>query len=558
MNITASLINVSKKHLLAIFFALFCGVLVLAPQVIFIANEGDHYKGYYMMKTEAEWFYLARMQEFYDEGRVGNPFLFEHKFYGPQFMQSGGEIILAAPGKLLGISIPTLNLIYKFVLPAITFLLLYALIFRLTKSAPWSIAGGLMYILNPTWLYINNVSHLLQGDVSFFADFLYSRPVHGTLDGIILFLYFNILLTLHTTRNVRWFVGLGALLALSFYTYFYSFTFFLALNFVVVLLWLCCGKKREAGYLTLATIGGILIGIPKLLAIYAAYHHPDYPLLAVLQPVEHGRTPVISKNGLMVSLFFVIYLFRTKALRMVGIIRDHSIFFLGLLITTFVVVNQQVLTGISLFSGHYHHSFNIPIFVIALTFLASAATAHFLHSEDTRSDVGVQGGNTRWNLGERFLRFHLVFPHLLRALPWLAAIIFIATGVFMQYAAYQNWAPQTSNEQRYMPALSWLRENTPKNSVVMANEALSDIIPVFTSNNDMWSRGAPLFLVPLDRARFTPENLLRSGDFLKDIKQYRVDYILWDQNIDPGWNIDRFHLPTLFSSEGLVIYELPK
>ena len=92
----------------------------------------------------------------------------------------------------------------------------------------------------------------------------------------------------------------------------------------------------------------------------------------------------------------------------------------------------------------------------------------------------------------------------------------------------------------------------------MANEELSNLIPVFTSNNVMWAIGASLFIVPADRARFTPENLLQSGDFLTDIKRYRVDYILWDKVADPGWNIDRLDLPALFSSDGLVIYQLPQ
>ncbi|MDO8520961.1 MAG: hypothetical protein Q7S52_02500 [bacterium] len=597
---------------MAIVFAVVCGTLILAPQIIFILNEGDHYKGYYMMKTEAEWFYLARMNEFHDEGRIGNPFLLEHKYYGPQFMQSGAETILAIPGKLLDISVPTLNLMYKFLLPALTFLLLYALIFRLTASSPWSIAGGLMFLVGSTWLYANNLSHFLRGDSSFFTEFVYNRPVHPQFDGVLFFLYLNVLLTIFERsssrdiqgpRNTRpdtgvqggsprsnlknnsprfdlglpgltlyscglvsyvWYIVLAALLGLSFYTYFYSFTFFLALNFVVFLLWLYFGKKKEALSLAFATIGGVLIGIPQLLAIYAAYHHPDYPFLAAVQPVDYGHAPEISKNGLLVSLLFVIYLFRTQALRAIGFVRERAIFFLGLLVTTFVVVNQQVLTGISLHSGHYHHNFNIPIFIIVLMFLASVVASRVLRSENTRSDVDVQGGSTRSNLKNNSPRFDLVLPGLtlyfpdfvFRALPWILSAVFIATGATIQYFSYQYHAPETSREQRYMPALSWLKENTPNGSVVMANETLSRIIPIFTGNNVMSGNPGAAYLVPLERRLFTPENLLLSNDFLHDIKQYRVDYILWDQKADPNWSISHFNFISLYSDDGLVIYQL--
>ncbi len=533
-NTFTNLCDVSKRHILAILCALLCGALVLAPQIIFIVHEGNHYKGLYMMKTEAEWYYLARMHEIYDEGRIGNPFLADpYKFYGPLSVSPGGETILAIPGKLLNISVPTLNLVYKFLLPAITFLLLYALIFRLTASFSWSIAGALMFLVGSTWLYAVNLSHLLRGDMGFFDGFVYNRPVHPQFDGVLTFLYFNVLLSLFTSRNVRWFVVLGALLGLSFYTYLYSFTFFLALNFVVVLPWFFFGKKREAWYLVLATVGGLLAGLPALGAIYETIKHPDYALLAETVHSEMGHLPEISKNGVAVSFLFAVYFFFTKGRQAVGTAREHLLFLMALLFTTFVVVNQQVVTGVSLFSGHYHHNFNIPIFVVVLAFLASTAVS-------------------------RLEFFRPNFVKMFRILPWVLSAVFIATGVFIQYSSYKNWAPQTSTEQKYMPALSWLEQNTPKDSVVMANEQLSDIIPVFTHDNDMWSRGATNYLMPPERAHFTPENLLQSKNFLHDIKQYRVDYILWDKTADPSWNIDRFHLPTLFSSEGMAISQLPK
>lgn len=533
MNIVAPLVALLRKHLLAVFFAFFCGAFIVAPQIIFITHEGEHYKGLYMMKTEAEWYYLARIHEFYDEGRIGNPFLFEHKHYGPQFLQSGGEMILAIPGILLNISVSTLSLIYKFVLPAITFLLLYMLIFRLTASSAWSIAGGLFFLIGSTWLYANNLSHLLRGDAAFFTEFIYNRPVHPQFDGVLFFLYLNVLLSAFRSQNVRWIIFLGVLLGLSFYTYFYSFTFFLALNFVVIFLWFFSGRKVQARNLTFATIGGFLFGIPQILLIYAALHHPDYPLVAAIQPLTYGHLPEISKNGLIVSLFFVIHIFYTKAYQAVGFVREHCIFLIGLLLTTFIVVNQQVLTGISLHSGHYHHNFNIPIFIILFMFLASSISQYQIFSRPNLRMIST-------------------------VLPWLLSVVFIVTGVFIQYFSYVQGAPQARADQRYMSAFLWLNEHSPKESVVMANQAISDIIPVFTMNNVMWDRGAPTYLVPAERARFTPENLLKSTDFLRDIKQYRVDYILWDWSSDPDWNIDRLQLPILFSSEGLIIYELPK
>lgn len=557
----APLLSLSRKHVLALIFACVTGALVLLPQIVFIVNEGSHYKGLYMMNREAEPFYLSRMHEFYDEGRIGNLYLFEHKYYGPQFLQSGAETLLAIPGKLLDISVPTLNLIYKFFLPAITFLLVYGLLFRLTASATWAVAGGLFVIVGHDLLYAINLLHLLRGDL-WFDGFVYNRPVHPMFDGILTFLYLNVLLFAHKGGEVRWFVVLAALLGLSFYTYLYSFTFFLALNFIFAALWLFSGKKKEVRDMVFATIGGILLGIPQILVMYAAFTHPDYAHLAAIYTPLSGHSPEISKNGLVVSFFFIIYLFRFKAFQALENVRENVFFLSGLLLTTFAVVNQQVLTGIRLQSGHYFHIFNIPIFIIVLTFLASTVISHLRHQG---AGTAVQGGTLRIvsprptalaGLGQgSTLYFTDIFY---RALPLIASLIFIATGSFMQYSSYQHWAYRTSDEQRFMPIFAWLNAETPKESVVMANANLSELIPLFANNNVMWAPNAGAYLLPADRTRFTPENLLRSDDFLRDIKQYRVDYILWDQQADPNWNIDRLHLPQLFSSGGLVIYQLPK
>jgi len=529
---------------------LFVGLFIVAPQLVFIANEGDHYEGFYMMmNTESEWYYLARMHEFYDEGRIGNPYLFEHKFHGPIFISPGGETILAIPGKLLDISVPTINLIYKFLLPAITFLLLYALIFRMTaplarriggtedlsatrNRQAWSIAGGLFFLVGSTWLYANNLSHLLRGDASFFTEFVYNRAVHPQFDGVLTFLYLNVLLSVVLRRSTTWFVVLGALLGLSFYSYFYSFTFFFVLNFILAFFWLFFGQKKDAWRLVLTTLGGLLVGVPALWAIYEARTHVDYPQITAYS-TQFGHFAEMSKNGLLVSLLFGIYFFHAKAKQAIGVIREYAILVVALLVTTFVVVNQQVLTGVSLHSGHYHHNFNIPIFIILLMFLGSAATLYLVNSRP---------------------RFYIVWG----ALPWLLSLLFIGTGTFIQHASYVQNTPRASEDQRYVPAFSWIEEKTPEESVIMANERISELIPVYTTKNTMWSLGATNYLMPPERARFTPENLLRSDDFLRDIKQYRVDYILWDQKYDPDWGVDSLRLPVEYSAGGITIYKLPE
>lgn len=522
----------SLRHVAGLIFAFIVGSVVVAPQLAFIIDEGERYQGLYMMmSTESEWYYLARMHEFYDEGRIGNPYLLEHKFHGPIFISPGAETLLAIPGKLLDISVPTINLIYKFLLPAITFFLLYLFIYRLTSSVAWSVTGGLFFLLGSTWLYANNLTHFLRGDSWFFREFVYNRAVHPQFDGVLFFTYLHVLLSALRRSSIAWYTLLGALLGLSFYTYFYSFTFFFALNVVTMCVWYFIGKKQEVLHIGAATLGGFLIGFPAILAIFGAMNHPDYAQITAYS-ISHGRFAEISKNGLLVSALLLMVALKARMLGIFEVYRERVLLLVALLVTTFLVVNQQLFTGLSLHSGHYHHNFNIPIFIIVLMCLASAVADHLMTIRSS-------------------------FTRIARALPTVATLIFIITALIIQYHSYSQNAPEAREDQRYVAAFSWLDENSPKDSVVMANVRISELIPIFTSNNVMWAPDALNYLMPPERVRFTPERLLHSDDFFSDIRQFRVDYILWDKRSDPDWNIDRYGLSVVFSGEDLVMYQLP-
>ncbi|OGZ06982.1 MAG: hypothetical protein A3C93_01310 [Candidatus Lloydbacteria bacterium RIFCSPHIGHO2_02_FULL_54_17] len=544
----AKLSSISRTHVIAIVFALFVGALVLAPQVIFIVNEGEHYQGLYMMMTgKDEEAYLARMQEFYDEGRIGNPYLYEYKHHGPQFFPWGVEMMQAYPGKWLGVSVPTMNLVYKFLLPAIQFLLIYALAFRLTRSRSWSIAGALMVLLGLAWLEWRHIVTLISFDLNYFWDFIpVSRPVNPQWSQILLFAYLYVLLLIHDGGNRRWFFVLGALFALAFFTYFFSWTFLLALNAIFVGIWLLFGKRSLAGDLVLTSVGAILLAYYPLREIVLATTHPDYSQVVGALKVAPQHRPILYKPWLFVSVLFAAYFFLTKAYREFDARRGHALFVGGLLATCFLVLNQQVVTGVVLQYAHYMRYFSLPIFAVIYAYLAVQLIGRYIPSAVHTTTEPPR----------------LPSPHrvVIAVLPWVFSAVFIATGILMQYSGYQSYVPIAHDNQRYMSALVWLNENTPKDSVVMTNQDLSELVPIFTHNNVVWNNLhiLPLYFVPPERVKFTPENLLAAPDFLSASRAYRLDYVLWDTKKDPDWKIDTLGLPLLYSGDGLNLYELPK
>ncbi|MEK7203824.1 MAG: hypothetical protein AAB627_01960, partial [Patescibacteria group bacterium] len=162
-------------------------------------------------------------------------------------------------------------------------------------------------------------------------------------------------------------------------------------------------------------------------------------------------------------------------------------------------------------------------------------------------------------------------------------------------------------------------KNTPEDSVVYANEEISSLLPIYTANNVFYSRYANLFIIPdaeveerfilnnffeefdrdfvignersilgvryidrygdavqankwrrtlglklKDETRLPEEEVnkvlalatrVQKSSFEAALKDYKIDYFVWDKNKDPGWRLnDRRFLKAVFENEGLAIY----
>jgi len=173
--------------------------------------------------------------------------------------------------------------------------------------------------------------------------------------------------------------------------------------------------------------------------------------------------------------------------------------------------------------------------------------------------------------------------------------------------------------QNYTPVFEWLNKNTEKDSVVYANSDLSRLIPVYTANNVFYVREANLFFISdkevLDRfilnnffsafgkdfiiendrsvygvryidayghtvqanklrrllglktepEVYLPEEAiqkvigraaeLQKGNFVEEIKNYRIDYLIWDKNKNPDWEVNSKNFKPIFLSGDLIIFK---
>jgi hypothetical protein len=175
--------------------------------------------------------------------------------------------------------------------------------------------------------------------------------------------------------------------------------------------------------------------------------------------------------------------------------------------------------------------------------------------------------------------------------------------------------------QNLAGVFQWLNSNTDKEDVIFANSQLSELIPIYTSDNVYYFGMAGLFFLPnkemqerylinnywedismssvaLDYGPILgayyqsnhmindnknklrkllllepksypvvpPDEIrkfvdfsdqIKKGDFEKQLKKYRVDYLIWDKKTNPNWPIQNLtFLDLQYEKNDIAIYKI--
>src|SRR3989344_179085 len=512
--------NVLKKHHLAFVLAIVTGFIMIFPQLFFVNSLGTEYKGIPMMKSDGETYYVTRMQQLYNGTGVSNPYYFEDKNL-PNIYYTFSESLIAIPGVVLGIPVDTLNLIYKFLFPGIVFLLVYFLLYRLTKNKIWSLTGASLVLLGNTLLSIPDISHLFRLDKTAYSQFsLFARAVNPEFSSIVFFPYVHLLVSAVQSQKNKWYIFMALLFSASFYFYFYSWTFILAANVCTAMTFFFIKHLRQISWKILfVTFSSLVLGSSAILEILAVKASPFLKDLAGIYDVASHR-PIISIAWVFVLVVYIWYLKRKKIL----VSEDYLL--IGLFIATLVDVNQQVITGLSVQSGHYHWYFNTPMFFIILMYVCAKWSDGFLSKNISR-----------------------VFGTFL-------ILLSITSASFIQYSSYLNNKAEAVNEQDFAQVFDWLNKNTPKGSVVMSNLPMSELMTIYTSNRVLESYFGGTYILSTERRGYNTEVALRDLHLGKKAA-FRLDYIVWDTETDPDWKINIIkNIKKEASFENLHVYSL--
>ena len=585
------MIRILKKHYIAIIPAIILGILMVLPFFYFRAKLEDNSKGILPEIVNDENFYYARIKDVVDgHPFLSNAYLYEHKSGLPQQVFLA-EYLLAQPIKLFNLNINTAHLIYNFLFPVIAFILTYLALYLISKSRFWAIIFSLFLFFG---LYLIDFIRPVSPQFNFIfwlSQFIFLYLLVNSHNNANQQIYSN---STNNISNLRYshairrlaLLGANALnFGLLFYVYPYYWTFYLI--FLALLTAIYFFNNRALSYKIFSVIvGGLILATPYFYLNYLASKLPEYTETLTRLGLIYSRFPSgirIVSWSLLGLLAFGFAIWR-KFIKL----ETKSIFFIFGILTSIIAVNQHLITGHNIeFSSHYSMS--------AIFFLVFAAAYLWQKLRERQNNLKLLSAS---------LIVVFIFIIFLGAFSYLKQV-FILHG-------------EDVYRQNYAAIFDWLNKNTAKDSVVYANADLSRLIPVYTADNVYYIREANLFFISdkevLDRfiinnffekfnKDFITKNVrsvygvryidayghavqgnklrrllgikpepeiylpdqeivevisrakeLQKDSFIKNLKKYRIDYLIWDKNKNLEWKMDIYFSKKLYENNNFIIY----
>lgn len=570
-----------KENYLIWVIAVAIGILMIAPSFYFHYFD-PAYRGIEFFGSDAEPDYLSQIQEIYDgHWSSGNIYLADQKD-SLYLQQNLSPIIVALLGKILGLSAIAINMAAKFFFPALLTILLYAFFKDVFGRKDLAILMAVFIMLTQaTWAFLNPASWpaiLLEGkfpgtDSNFLT---YARPINPQVSSFFFFGYllciWNFLFKPITEKSKKIPGILSAvILGLSFYTYFFTFSFLLAINGLLGLWFLFIKDRQSLKNIIYVSLGALIIGLPYLINLFKVLNSPFYNQASKIQGALDSRQFIFSRVWWGVTALFA-FLYKGS--------KQTKFFILIFLAAAFLVTNQQLITGTTVpVPAHYHWYYIAPVGGAILLYL------FFSYLEK------------------------IVSLFASRLVMMVILSIFLYAGFLFQKNSYFTQRDSFVSVQRYADALFWLKDNISKPSVILSNDTLSSFLVGYTHHNVYGDRHITNFLVSPERIKdfyYTdlflkgvtqsnaedfflenkdsvgnqffgqyyrqkngcygcfPDDILKdfideykvfsSGDFLIKLKKYPLDYIVWDKEKDPLWKMDRFFIKKVYDKGNIIIY----
>lgn len=573
--------QIIREHWIAIVLALLTSVIVASPQVAFrIEHRSDGvYQGIELLPDNS---WPPRVREIMDGHGFGSIYYKDGK-NDPYLFQPFGSMTVAYIGKTFSLDINNTLLLSRLVLSSVAFLLIYCFVFLLSRDRLAALASASALLLADAAMNLSGLTNLLNGISP--SNFLnISQPVNPAMIFIPFFGFLVSFWFFYTKRDWRLGVLSAFLLGLNFYNYFYSWTYLYAFGGFLVLLFLLQRNRREALRISGVFLGALVVAIPYGINLYHAAQYSTFADVGMRQGIIFTHSPAFV--GVIVIASVVVFLFWFPR-------EDNKkyLFWLALLLTPFVTLNQQIFTGKEMQPAHYHWYFHKTIaflLVVTITF---------------------------------YLFGRLKTGWYRRVFAVLVIVASFAVGIFIQANSFTSDRGDAGivavERQKYGPVMDWLNQNAVKEEMVLSNDSISYLVTIYTPLNVFYHRGAPFMLSAtkerlLETTIFTFYRLRGVGDkeirdvvskdlgyisrnifgiyyrqlsgsyeaipdeeiqniitlyeatlatpaaeWLKQVMvKYEVSYVVWDKKADPDWQVEKYPFFKKVATFGdIAVYE---
>lgn len=435
------LVRVSRIPEYVIVLALSCtvGLCAVLPGYIAESGLGSAYQGMPALMQDSEGEYLSQVHEII-EGHyaVSSSAFYEYKQW-PAVIPATGEWFYALPSMMFGMTVVNVAMIYKFLLPALLFFLVYRLI-RIVSGGSmfWGVVGGLLVVLGfdiCSWPWLHTV---LVGRFSDIETSVWTRPLNPITGMLALAAYAAALYRIYAEDGRAVFFP-GVLLGLMV-GYFFSFVY---AGIFAVMLIASAVLFRHSRQRALRLAGVLMIGaaVVCLLAwptVCGLLTHSQIGGLndPQMQGLFYTHHVLLNKIALFAALLFGLFSAAFAFASGRKIWREPWWqWCAAVLAADMLVYDIQIAIGWTVWPQHFVQYTNVMAMIVAIVAIART--------------IGMS------------------YPRCTRWLGW-GIVLFLALGTakvidgapFMESALYQF--------QTYRPVLAWLQARDQHGCVVFA------------------------------------------------------------------------------------------
>lgn len=583
-------------HRLAIVIAFLVGAVSFLPYVLMPLILGNSYQDVPFFYQDAEDIYLARIQEVLD-GHVDarSPIFYEYKDI-PDVLKPFGEWFYAIPAFFLSLSATTVALATKFLFPAVLFLLVYALVVRVLEeeagSVPWSaLLAGTLVTLGTDFIHPHYFLQVLQGAFDYPYLSLWTRLVNPITGALLLFSFLHILLTLRRDTRAVLVIVAGVILGIQSG---YIFTFILSGAILICACIVAFVTRHYRLFAAFVAVGviALAINIPYLISIVGGMGTPEGLSVSLKNGLFVTHLPLWNKFLTLVGAMLLVSLFVPWSISAPSSRARENWWWMSVLVVTAscIALNIQVILGKTVWPQHFVQ-YSVPLGFVVLVLAAHVCSSRLRIERIWRAvaiiciclSFALQAGTvwTATSVMDDFVRRQEIAPlfRTLNAVPGDCVVLVSEKREFINrlIPAYTHCDTYNSSYVFMVPAdriqhnfylemrLAGVTSATIRSYLSTYDDDIRLYFyrhwgDAFYNQADPWLSK----IYPPEESRtyldLKKEELIRgyevfvSGDLVKQVTTYRVDYFVIDDEARSLPMFPNGFLAPVFSKNGITLY----